>query len=170
MEWSEILVLKLLVAGAVALAVRRTSDSPFARQRVRTVCKRAPDLAMRDAPIEPDWILEGSPRARAADHVRSADDSAFSALWDCTAGTFRWYFHWDETVVILEGEVHITDEDGASYTLRAGDMGYFAARTWATWRIDDYVKKAAFIRRPFPSPVAALYRMRNALRQKQPSF
>lgn len=161
------MVLKLLVAGAFAVAVRRPSDGPIARDRVKTVFKRAPDLQLRDAPIEPSWILEGSPVARSADHVRSADDSSFSALWDCTAGTFRWYFHWDETVVILEGEVHITDEDGSSYTLRAGDMGYFAARTWATWRVDDYVKKAAFIRRPFPSPLATLYRLRNAFRQQK---
>ena len=164
------LVVKLLIAGAIAIAARRTSDNPLASKRISTVCKRGPDLAMRDAPIEPSWILEGSPVARAAEHVRSADDSSFSALWDCTAGTFRWYFHWDETVVILEGEVHITDEDGNSYTLRAGDMGYFAARSWATWRIDDYVKKAAFIRRPFPSPIAALYRLKNSLSQQQPTF
>ena len=165
------MVLKLLVAGAVAMAARRaSSDNPAAQERVTTVCKRAHDLEMRDAPIEPDWILEGNPVARAAEHVRSADDSSFSALWDCTAGTFRWHFNWDETVIILEGEVHITDEDGNAYTLRAGDMGYFAARSWATWRIDNYVKKAAFIRRPFPSPIAALYRLRNAMRQQQPSF
>lgn len=148
-------------------ARRSSSDNAPAYERVTTVCKQARDLEMRDAPIEPDWILEGNPMARAAEHVRSADASSFSALWDCTAGTFRWYFNWDETVIILEGEVHITDEDGNAYTLRAGDMGYFAARSWATWRIDNYVKKAAFIRRPFPTPIAALYRLRNAMRQQQ---
>ena len=148
-------------------ARRASSNNSAAQERVTTVCKRARDLEMRDAPIEPDWILEGNPVARAAEHVRSADDSSFSALWDCTAGTFRWHFNWDETVIILEGEVHITDEDGNAYTLRAGDMGYFAARSWATWRIDNYVKKAAFIRRPFPTPIAALYRLRNAMRQQQ---
>lgn len=165
------MVLKLLIAGAVAIAARRaSSDSFLARRRMTPVCKCAPDLKMQDAPIQPDWILEGSPVARVAEHARSADDSSFSAIWDCTAGTFRWHFNWDETVIILEGEVHITDEDGNTYTLRAGDMGYFAARSSATWRVDDYVKKAAFIRRPFPSPIATLYRLRNMLRQKQPAF
>lgn len=159
------MVLKLLVAGAIAVAVRRKADNPFARERTATVFKRIPDLTMKDRPIDPNWIIEGSPVARAADHARSQDDSAVSAVWDCTAGTFRWYFHWDETVVILEGEVHVTAEDGSSYTLRAGDMGYFAARTWSTWHVDNYVKKVAFIRRPFPSPVAALYRLKSALRQ-----
>jgi uncharacterized protein len=159
-----------MVAGAIAVAARRSSERPFARERVTTVCKRISDLKMRDAPIEPDWIVEGSPVARAADHVRTADDASFSAVWDCTAGTFRWYFHWDETVVILEGEVHVTAEDGSSYTLKAGDMGYFAARSWSTWHVENYVKKVAFIRRPFPSPVAALYRLKDALRQMKASF
>lgn len=161
------MVLKLLLAGAVAVAARRTPDGSFARERTTTVFKRIPDLRMKDAPIEPSWIINGSPVARSADHARSEDGSAISAVWDCTAGTFRWYFHWDETVVILEGEVDVTAEDGSSYTLRAGDMGYFAARTWSTWHVDNYVKKAAFIRRPFPSPIAALYRLRSAFRQSK---
>lgn len=158
------MVLKLLVAGAVAVAARRMNNNDLVGGRAPAVFKRMPDATMKDAPIEPTWILDGAPVARVADHARSEDDSAHSAVWDCTAGTFRWYFHWDETVVILEGEVHVTAEDGSSYTLRAGDMGYFAARTWSTWHIDDYVKKAAFIRRPFPSPIAMLYRLRNAMR------
>lgn len=153
------MVLKLLIAGAIAVAARRaSSDSDIspARKRMTTVCKRAPDLKMKDAPIEPSWVLEGSPMARVAEHVRSADVSSLSAIWDCTAGIFHWHFNWDATVIILEGEAHITDEDGNAYTLRAGDMGYFAARSSATWRVDNYVKKATFIRRPFPSPRDAL--------------
>lgn len=62
--------MKLLVAGAIAVAARRTSDSSFARERVATVCKRAHDLKMRDAPIEPSWVLEGSPVARAAERAQ----------------------------------------------------------------------------------------------------
>lgn len=157
------MVLKLLIAGAIAVAARRAfsdSDISPARKRMTTVCKRAPDLKMKDAPIEPSWVLEGSPIARVAEHIRSADDSSLSAIWDCTAGIFHRHFNWDETV----------DEDGNAYTLRAGDMGYFTARSSATWRIDNYMKKAAFIRRPFPSPLATLYRLRNMLRQKQSAF
>lgn len=160
------MVLKLLVAGAIAVAARRSSEGAFAPERVSTVFKRAPELKMQDSPIEPSWILEGSPMARSAEHVRTSDHSSFSAIWDCTAGTFRWHFHWEETVIILEGEVHITPDDGAPYTLQAGDMGYFAARSSATWRVDNYVKKAAFLRRPMPAPLAALYRLRVAMREQ----
>lgn len=159
------MVLKLLVAGALAVAARRSSEETFAPERAKAVFKRAPELTMREAPIEPSWIIDGSPVARSAEHVRTSDLSSFSAIWDCTAGAFRWQFHWDETVIILEGEVHITPEHGPSYTLRAGDMGYFAAGSAAVWRVDDYVKKAAFLRRPMPAPLAALYRLRNAMRE-----
>ncbi|NKF31385.1 DUF861 domain-containing protein, partial [Pseudomonas sp. BGM005] len=79
-------------------------------------------------------------------------------------GEFRWYFGWDETVMILEGEVHITAEDGTERTLCAGDVAFFAGGTWASWRVDNYVRKVAFLRKPFPMPLAIAYRLRNLLR------
>ena len=66
--------------------------------------------------------------------------------------------------MILEGEVHITAEDGTERMLRAGDIAFFAGGTWANWRVDNYVRKVAFLRKPFPKPVAILYRLRNILR------
>ena len=158
------MVLKLLVAGAIAVAVRRKSGSPFAPQRAGTVFKRIPDLKMNDRPIEPSWILEGAPVARAADHAKSEDDSAISAVWDCTAGTFRWYFGWDETVMILEGEVHVTGEDGSERTLKAGDIAYFPGKSWATWHIHTYVRKIAFCRKEFPAPVNMALKLRDRMR------
>ena len=58
----------------------------------------------------------------------------------------------------------VTAEDGSERTLRAGDIAYFKGGTWATWRIETYVRKIAFLRKPFPEPLAMLYRLRNALR------
>jgi uncharacterized protein len=123
-------------------------------------------IEMKPAPIEPGWIISGDPLARAGAHSKADDQCAATGVWDCTAGTFRWFFGWDETVVILEGQVHIVAEDGAERTLRAGDIAYFKGGTWATWHIDTYVRKVAFLRRPFPAPVAMLYRLRNAVRPK----
>ncbi|MBP1879252.1 putative cupin superfamily protein [Agrobacterium rubi] len=120
-------------------------------------------MVMQPAPINPDWIIGGDPQARMADHSRSGDRAAYTALWDCTAGTFRWFFAWDETVHILEGGVHVTAEDGSVHVLRAGDVAYFKAGTWATWRVDTYVRKVAFLRRPFPAPIAFAYRLKNKL-------
>jgi uncharacterized cupin superfamily protein len=122
------------------------------------------DLEMALAPIEPSWIVAGNPQARLALQSRAHDDQATTAVWDCTAGTFRWYFGWDETVVILDGEVQVTAEDGTERTLGKGDIAYFAGKTWATWHIETYVRKVAFCRKPFPAPVSMAYRLRDLMR------
>lgn len=120
-------------------------------------------LALDPAPIEPSWILAGSPQARAKIHSQSADGFSSTTIWECDAGAFRWRFEWDETVHILSGSVKVTDETGRVTEIRAGDVAYFAAGSWATWEIDDHVRKIAFCRRAFPKPVAAALKLRSAL-------
>lgn len=155
---------KMMLAGAIA-AVARSLPVAMPISSARSFVAGASDrMVLKAAPVDPSWIISGNPVARVAEHSRSADDAAQTAIWDCTAGEFRWFFHWDETVMILEGEVHVTADDGVVTILRAGDIGYFAGGTWATWRIDHYVKKIAFLRKPFPAPVAMVYRLRNLLR------
>jgi len=153
---------KLLFAAMAGVAIMRPrlkmQDVPA------LVTANADHLNLKPAPINPDWIVEGDPQARMANHSQSEDEASSTALWDCTAGTFRWYFGWDETVVIQEGEVHVTAQDGSERVLKAGDIAYFKGGTWATWRIKTYVRKIAFLRKPFPEPIATLYRLRNALR------
>ncbi len=160
------MVLHVVIASVAALAGRSVPSMSLSKTRERTqpvVSASSHTIDMQPAPINPDWIITGQPVARMADHSRSADRAAYTALWDCTAGTFRWFFAWDETVHILEGEVHVTAEDGAIHMLRAGDVAYFKAGTWATWRVDTYVRKVAFLRRPFPAPIAFAYRLKNKL-------
>lgn len=158
---------QIWAATAAAAAIRYKSyvpENPVAKPFVGA-CPHS--LEMQPLPIEPSWILAGNPQARAASHSKAEDQCAATGVWDCTAGTFRWFFGWDETVVILEGEVHVTAEDGTERTLQRGDVAYFKGGTWATWRIDSYVKKIAFLRKPFPAPLAFVYRLRNMLRPKR---
>lgn len=145
---------------AMAAAARPLMDTePVAPM----VAASSQTMRMKPAPIEPEWILEGTPFARISEHSQSADNAGMTALWDCTAGTFRWYFAWDETVMILEGEVHVTDESGVERLVKAGDIAYFAGKTWATWRIDTYVRKIAFLRRPFPASVAFAMKLKSLI-------
>ncbi|WP_293798611.1 cupin domain-containing protein [uncultured Bosea sp.] len=159
------MALKFMMAAAAATMMRQiavvapVTPAPLVAHRVDDL-----EMEMEPAPIEPSWIIAGQPEARVALHSRSGDDAASTAIWDCTAGAFRWYFDWDETVVILEGAVHVTAQDGSERLLRAGDIGTFAGGTWATWRVDTYVRKIAFCRKRFPAPVAMAYRLRNLLR------
>jgi uncharacterized cupin superfamily protein len=164
MSWHLLAAMASAVASAIAVRYK-----PEALERPETpvfVAGPAGQLEMRAAPIEPSWVIEGNPQARIAHHSQGDDESALTAVWDCTAGTFRWFFGWDETVMILEGEVLVEAADGSRRLLRAGDIAYFKGGTWATWQIDTYLRKIAFIRRPAPAPLAALYRLRARLRRK----
>lgn len=99
-----------------------------------------------EAPISPERVLDGEPRTRAWDLHNSREGGVSMNYWDCTAGHFTWYYPGDEFVQILEGEVHITDEKGATRTLRAGDTDLFRAGETLTWHVPQYVKKLAFHR------------------------
>lgn len=158
------MVWRMMFATVAAFAVRAVPEMMAPPTARRFVAGNAEELELKPSPIEPSWIVDGAPFARIAEHSRGQDDAAMTAVWDCTAGEFRWRFGWDETVLILEGEVHITTEDGTEHWLRAGDVAYFAGGTWATWRIEHYLKKVAFCRKPFPKPLTMAYRLRNLVR------
>lgn len=123
------------------------------------VHSRGAEIVLADSPIEPSWIIAGAPRTRALELSRSADNVALTWTWDCTAGTFRWYFDMDETVQILEGAVTVTDADGRAYHLKAGDGAYFPAGHWTVWDVPHYVRKIAFCRAPLPAPATLLGRV-----------
>ncbi|WP_293719984.1 cupin domain-containing protein [Stappia sp.] len=124
---------------------------------------RTEGLELHDAPINPDWILDGAPRARALTLAQGDDRNANMAVWDCTAGRFHWYFGCDEAVYILEGSVTVTGPDGETRRLEAGDTAYFPAYSWFTWEVEDYVRKVAFCHDVVPSlarlPVRILTRL-----------
>lgn len=101
-------------------------------------------------PIEASWIKSGNPTARGKILVQSADRCVSSGLWECTAGEFQWTFTWDEFVHILEGEVTIREEAGASHTLRAGDIAHFPLGLKTHWHVPRYVKKVFTLRTPQP--------------------
>lgn len=129
-------------------------------------------IVMRPAPINPDWILEGSPVARVGDIVKSTDRTTNSAVWDCTAGTFNWHFGIDETVHILDGEVEVSAPGFGKRTLRAGDVALFRAGTTARWHVPVYVRKIAFCRHPLPWPMGVAARALSRVRSfsLRPSF
>lgn len=110
----------------------------------------ASDAELPAMPIEPAWIVDGTPDARGAVLLQSADKLISSGLWSCTAGSFRWEFGWDEFVHILEGEVTITEDGGDSYTLRPGDSAHFPLGLRTQWHVPEFVKKSFTLRTPEP--------------------
>jgi uncharacterized cupin superfamily protein len=102
-------------------------------------------------PIQPAWILEGKPVARLELLSSSADGTASTYFWDCTAGRFNWFYSFDETFHVLEGEVTLKYLSGDSHRVVAGDTVFFPAGSSAEWTVDRYVRKLAFCRTPVPS-------------------
>lgn len=126
---------------------------------------RSTDVELRPSPIQPEWILEGDPQARGSCVSRSADGTASTHIWDCTAGRFNWYYGVDETVYILEGSVTLRYVDGSTHIARAGDTVFFPAGSQAEWTIERYIKKVAFLRVPLSSKFIALRRIKATLQR-----
>lgn len=128
-------------AGAPAGARAQRREGTFASSHT---------LALQNCPIEPSWIRTGAPRTHAAQHSGAIDGLASTNIWECTTGTFEWYYGWEETVFILDGQVKVTSPGGQVHVLKAGDIGYFPADTTWLWEVDGYVRKIAFCRKHVP--------------------
>jgi len=107
------------------------------------------------SPIRASWILAGEPVARVALLSSSADGTARTYYWDCTAGRFNWYYDFDETLHILEGSVRLKAPSGSSRLVVAGDTIFFPAGSQAEWTVDTYIRKLAFCRTPLPGYLAS---------------
>jgi len=110
-------------------------------------------LALNPSPIHPEWVIEGNPIARNKVLSSSADGTASTLIWDCSAGRFNWFYDVDETIYVIEGGVVIRDAGGAARRLSAGDTIFFPAGVRAEWHVEDYIRKIAFCRVPLPRPI-----------------
>jgi uncharacterized cupin superfamily protein len=109
---------------------------------------------MMASPIDPSWIIEGTPTARNFLLWRQIEEGGATAyLWDCTAGVFNWHYDVDETIYVVDGTVVVWDEDGGERTLGSGDSALFPAGSHAVWRIHTYVRKVAVLSTPLPRAI-----------------
>jgi uncharacterized cupin superfamily protein len=116
-------------------------------------------------PINSAWILDGDPVARTELLSSSADGTASTYFWDCTAGRFNWFYSFDETFHILEGTVTLKYPSGALRRISAGDTVFFPAGSNAEWTVDNYVRKLAFCRTPVPRYLTAVRQMARRLKR-----
>lgn len=127
------------------------------------------DVVLKPAPINKDWVLEGNPKTEAAEVAHSADGFMQVYVWRTTASRFNWFYNFDESITILDGDVFITDESGHERHLEAGDVAFFPFGAKTTWRVPDHLRKIAVIKRPVPGVVASTVRwLRTAKRWLKP--
>ncbi len=122
-------------------------------------------IALKSAPINSAWIIEGNPVARAAELTRSPDQTAYTVVWDCTKGTFDWTYHLDETIHILEGWITLSDAGNPPRRLGPGDVVFFPKGSQVRWEVESYVKKVAFFRRVVPNPLMIAFRTLRAVKR-----
>ena len=128
------------------------------------------DVELFDDPIPPHWVIAGTPQARSRRLAYSADGTSSTMGWSCTAGRFTWHYSVDETLHIISGEVFVTDENGETHRLGAGDMVFFPAGTSSVWNVPTFVRKIAFCRHSMPRPAGVLLRAWNKVVRRLTGF
>lgn len=130
------------------------------------VLETAASVELNSEPIPKDWILSGSPEARAKKLAKSADFTSYIMVWDCTPGRFTWHYNKDETLVVVSGEVFITNEGGVERRLGPGDFAFFPGGSSATWNVTSRLRKVAVVRETMPRPLGFVIRgFKGALRR-----
>ncbi|MGJ5131043.1 cupin domain-containing protein [Bradyrhizobium oligotrophicum] len=121
------------------------------------------DLA--PAPIEPSWIIEGSPTATSCTIARSSDGLGSTIVWHCTEGKFNWYYDFDETILILEGAITLESEGMPAKRYGPGDVIFFRDGAHAKWHVEGQVKKLAFCLKTQPYVLGLAVRVINKLKR-----
>lgn len=137
-----VLAVLLVQAGLAAF------DAGRYVQRGREPSAQAVSRPLQPMTVEPSWVKSGNPVFTTTETVRSPDGRTITGLWVCDgATTFEWTFALDETVHVLEGEVHV-DYLGRQFTLKPGDTATFHHGTKALWRVPQHLKKAYTLHQP----------------------
>jgi len=113
----------------------------------------ATDIELKPAPITSSWVREGHPEARNAVLSKSADGTAMTILWDCTAGKFDWTYDIDETIYFIEGSAVIGAGHSPPRRFGPGDVLFLPHGAVAHWHVEQYVRKVAFCRKTQPKLV-----------------
>jgi uncharacterized protein len=121
------------------------------------------DFPLGLAPIPDAHVLAGRPVARNAILFQSADRLQTTFLWHCTAGTFRWFYEQDETLLLRDGGMTLHFDDGTSRSCAPGDLVFLAAGSTCVWEIPSHVRKLAILYRTVPRPIALPVRLAHKL-------
>jgi uncharacterized cupin superfamily protein len=122
-------------------------------KEIVTATPATSELGTQIVPILPSWVLGGSPVTRSKNVVRSHDWTSNVVVWECTAGSFNWHYSQDEVVIVVSGEVFITNDKGEERRLGPSDLAFFPAGSSSTWRVPVAVRKIAVLRETMWRPL-----------------
>lgn len=106
----------------------------------------------REEPLEldPTRLLPGSPAPGQRVRNLYADDSGrfFTGIWRSGVGAWRVAYTENETCVLTEGRVRISDDHGRSWTFGPGDCFVMPAGFRGTWEVLEPARKFYAIYEP----------------------
>src|ERR1700681_1204566 len=117
------------------------------------------EIELGPSPFPNEWVLDGTPQARAKEIARSQDATMRVTVWSCSKGQFRWQYLVDEMLQVLSGEVFITDHTNTERRLGPGDTAFFPAGSSSVWRVTQDVRKVAVCRHEMPMLVSLALRI-----------
>jgi uncharacterized protein len=110
-------------------------------------------VELEPEPINPDWIVRGTPTARSKKLVTSKDWTANVVVWECTPGAFHWRYTRDETIYVLAGEAFISTGRDQEHRFAAGDLGFFPNGLACNWRITKTFRKFVVSKETMSAPL-----------------
>jgi uncharacterized cupin superfamily protein len=103
-------------------------------------------------PLPAEWVRSGDPAPAGAVLSRSDDSRIIRGVWQCTPGTFKWIFSYDETLVVVEGRASVELDTGDTIELEPGVLAFFGRGHEATWTVHETLRKAFHADSPEPLP------------------
>ena len=92
-------------------------------------------------PVAPKKVLAGSPQQWTEHFFTNKKENFFCGIWASDAGKWSLTYSEDEFCYIIEGEAVITDSEGGSERVVAGDAFCIPAGFEGTWETIGSVKK-----------------------------
>lgn len=117
----------------------------------------AAKIAIADAALDP-WplpealVAAGAPRTAGKVLSQSSDGCIVRGIWECTPGSFRWDWSYDETIVVVSGHATVHVDGGPVVELRPGDLAFFERGQTALWTTQTTFRKAFHAHSPVPLP------------------
>lgn len=103
-------------------------------------------------PLPDALVTEGTPRTSGKVLSQSADGCIVRGIWECTPGSFRWEWSYDETIVVISGHATVHVDGGAVVELLPGDLAFFERGQSALWTTHATFRKAFHADSPVPLP------------------
>lgn len=91
--------------------------------------------------LDPEKLISGNPRQSVWNHYTDPTGKYFSGFWQSEVGKWRINYTEEETCYLLQGVSIVSDEDGVSTTLRAGDSFVIPKGFTGTWEVVEPSRK-----------------------------